>query len=392
MTAEFDAVIAEATALISDPQLVVRAVLSGVVKGQNPPAVRMDLKPVLIKRETLLQVVSNDGRLATTKNYPFGTLDMTELLTSGFANILVEHLDGALNVKISKPGVLKVTRETAKRAQNLSHDRSKDRLLSADDPFLIAVGISDTQGVVKPSRMDKYKQVEEFLRILNPTLTAAISAGQITKPTSSKPLEIVDLGCGNAYLTFATHQFLRGSGLSVNVVGVDVRPDSRDRNIATAQSLGIQDSISFRAETISATSVTSVDVAIALHACDTATDDAIAWAVKADAKLLLIAPCCHHDIQKQLADSPEPWSMLTRYGVMQERLADLITDTFRAQLLRMVGYRVEIIEFVGGEHTPRNLMIRAVKTGAAIEQSEIAKYEELKRLWQVTPKLELLLL
>jgi len=107
--------------------------------------------------------------------------------------------------------------------------------------------------------------------------------------------------------------------------------------------------------------------------------------------MMMIAPCCHHDIQSQLTDSPEPWSLITRYGIMRERLADLLTDAFRMQLLKVRGFRVEAIEFVGGEHTPRNLMIRAVKTNAPVDPIEIARYEEMTSLWKVMPALARLL-
>jgi hypothetical protein len=179
--------------------------------------------------------------------------------------------------------------------------------------------------------------------------------------------------------------------MNVRVIGIDVRTASRDRNNEIAKKLGITDSIEFRAEEIADTALDQADVAIALHACDTATDDAIAWAVKAEAKLLMIAPCCHHDIQSQLSDSPEPWSLITRHGIMRERLGDLLTDSLRMQILKLRGYRVEAIEFIGGEHTPRNLMIRAVKTGAAVEAVEVTRYEEMIAAWKVKPALARLL-
>ena len=272
--------------------------------------------------------------------------------------------------------------------QNLAHDKKKDRLLDSNDPFLREVGIADAKGVIKPSRQDKYKQVEEFLRLLSPALNAAIEAGQIHQPTSAKPLRITDLGCGHAYLTFAAHQFLMSSGIPVVVTGIDVRPESRDRNNAIAEKLGISKTISFKAEEISKTTAETADVAIALHACDTATDDAIAWAVNGGSKLLLIAPCCHHDIQKQIDAAPEPWGAMTKFGLMKERLGDLLTDSLRAQLLRLVGYRVEVIEFIGGEHTPRNLMIRAVKTDAKPEQLDVDRYREITAQWGIKPALE----
>jgi SAM-dependent methyltransferase len=256
---------------------------------------------------------------------------------------------------------------------------------------LLEIGISDTSGRVKPSKSDKYRQVEEFLRLLTPALTSAISAGHIDQPTSSAPLTIVDLGCGHAYLTFAAHQYLRSIGMEVKVIGIDVRTASRDRNNEIAKKLGITSSIDFRAEEISQTSLSHADVAIALHACDTATDDAIAWGVRTNAKLMLIAPCCHHDIQSQLTDSPEPWSLITRYGIMRERLGDLLTDALRMQILKLRGYRVEAIEFIGGEHTPRNLMIRAVKTDATVDPIELTRYEEMISAWKVKPALARLL-
>ena len=381
----------EAVEIIHDPERLVRVVMSGETRGVTPMAVRLDLKPVSIKSEIRLQVISNDGRVATTKNYVFGELDIAELINSGYSNVLVEHIDGSMTIKIPSPGQAKVTREKTKKTQNLSHDKSKSRLLSSADPIFVELGISDAQGNVKPSRMDKYKQVEEFLRILQPTLSSALSAQHISTPTVEKPLKVVDLGCGHAYLTFAAHQFLRSQSYPIQLVGIDVREDSRDRNTAIAAKIGIESSISFRAETISATDISEVDIAIALHACDTATDDAIAWAINANAKIMLIAPCCHHDIQKQLDEIPEPWSIITKHGVMRERLADLLTDGFRAQLIKMAGYRVDVIEFVGGEHTPRNIMIRAVKTGAALDQADVTRYEEMKSQWKVSPALEKLI-
>ena len=171
------------------------------------------------------------------------------------------------------------------------------------------------------------------------------------------------------------------------MVGIDVRKSSRDRNNAIAQSLGIVETAKFLAEEISDTSIDGADIAIALHACDTATDDSIAWAVNHNVPLTLFAPCCHHDIQSQMKVSPEPWSLVTRHGIMRERLGDLITDALRMQLMKIAGYRVEAIEFIGGEHTPRNLMIRAVKTGAKADNEEIKRYEEMITLWGVTPVL-----
>ena len=378
----------EAASKILDTTTFVRAVLSGRRRNMSVDFERIDIRPVEIKGVLHLQLMQNDGRATTTKNLLPSALEVDQLLTSGYANILVESTQEAYSIRVTKSGDAQVHTEKRALEQNLSHDKKKERLLDASDPFLREVGIADAKGVIKPSRQDKYKQVEEFLRILSPALNAAIEAGQIHKPTPANPLRITDLGCGHAYLTFAAHQFLMSSGIPVVVTGIDIRPESRDRNNAIAQKLGIASSISFKAEEISKTTADAADIAIALHACDTATDDAIAWAVNGGAKLLLIAPCCHHDIQKQIEAAPEPWGALTKFGLMKERLGDLLTDSFRAQLLRIVGYRVEVIEFVGGEHTPRNLMIRAVKTDAKPEQIDIDRYLEITAQWGVKPALE----
>jgi hypothetical protein len=387
MALELDEALSEAAALISDSQNLVRVVLSGRRRNMQTPCERIDIRPVQIKNQLHLQVIENDGRQSTAKNYLPTNFDSNDLLRSGYANILVEQTSGSLSIRISKKGEALVTRTKGINEQLLSHDRNKNRLLNPNDPFLMEVGISDSKGVIKPSKSDKYMQVEEFLRILAPTLKNAIEAGQIHKPTRDKPLTITDLGCGHAYLTFGAHQYLQAEAIPVSVIGIDIRPKSRDRNIAIAEKLGIEKSIAFRAEEISETTVTKTDVAIALHACDTATDDAIAWAVQSDAKLLFIAPCCHHDLQSQLSEIPEPWSMITKHGLMKERISDLITDALRAQILRLLGYRVDVIEFIGGEHTPRNLMIRAVKTGAKPDAHDVARYKEMIAMWRVKPAL-----
>ena len=387
MALELDEALSEAAALISDSQNLVRVVLSGRRRNMQTPCERIDIRPVQIKNQLHLQVIENDGRQSTAKNYLPTNFDSNDLLRSGYANILIEQTSGSLSIRISKKGEALVTRTKGINEQLLSHDRNKNRLLNPNDPVLMEVGISDSKGVIKPSKSDKYMQVEEFLRILAPTLKNAIEAGQIHKPTRDKPLTITDLGCGHAYLTFGAHQYLQAEAIPVSVIGIDIRPKSRDRNIAIAEKLGIEKSIAFRAEEISETTVTKTDVAIALHACDTATDDAIAWAVQSDAKLLFIAPCCHHDLQSQLSEIPEPWSMITKHGLMKERISDLITDALRAQILRLLGYRVDVIEFIGGEHTPRNLMIRAVKTGAKPDAHDVARYKEMIAMWRVKPAL-----
>jgi len=370
MATELEVALKSARQIIADPSKLVRIVLSGRRRNMTVPFERIDIRPVLIKGAITLQVAQNDGRITTTKNIEANSFDANTYLEMGYANILVEHTEGALTIRITKKGDAQVHEEKGAREQNLEHDRKKSRLLDASDPFLIEVGISDAQGRVKPTKADKYLQVEEFLRLLVPTLNSAIEAKQIANPTVEKPLVIADLGCGNAYLTFAVHQYLKSIGMPVHVIGIDIKPESLKRNHEIAKKLKIEKTIEFKAEAIEQTSLKNCDVAIALHACDTATDDAIAWAVNAGAKLLLIAPCCQHDLQTQMSQVPEPWNLLTKHGLMKERLGDLMTDALRAQILKLVGYRSEVIEFIGGEHTPRNTIIRAVLTTAKADPKE----------------------
>jgi SAM-dependent methyltransferase len=383
--------ISQALLYFQSPEKIARVVLSGRRRNMQITTDRIDIRPVIIKETLHFQVSTSDGRAVTTKNYPPTELPINEYIHSGYANILIEGIEESFSLRITKKDEPLISMTPGAGAVDLAHDKKKERLLDAADPFLREVGISDASGQIKPSKSDKYRQVEEFLRLLTPTLTSAIEAGHINKPSTSTPLTIVDLGCGHAYLTFAAHQYLRSIGMYVRVIGIDVRTASRDRNNEIAKKLGITSSIEFRAEEIADTTLVQADVAIALHACDTATDDAIAWAVKAEAKLMMIAPCCHHDIQSQLSESPEPWSLITRHGIMRERLADLLTDSLRMQILKLRGYRVEAIEFIGGEHTPRNLMIRAVKTGASVEAIEVSRYEEMIAAWKVKPALARLL-
>lgn len=365
----------------------VRAVFSGRRRNFQPQFERVDIRPVRVKEELMYQQVVSDGRATTATNFLPADYPFQQVIDSGYANVLVETTTERIAVRIAKKGDAFLSRESINRDQVLDHDRKKTRLLDAADAFLIEVGISDASGKVKPSRQDKYRQIEEFLRLLEPPLRSAIQAGHIPSPTMDRPLRIVDLGCGGGYLTFATHQYFQQVGLPVRVTGVDIRPDLMERNNAIAEKLGISATIRFETSAIDHFGSENVDVALALHACDTATDDALSWAVVNHAALILAAPCCHHDLQTQMSNPPGAWGAVTRHGLLKERLGDILTDAFRTQILKLLGYRVEAIEFVGGEHTPRNLMIRAVRTGAQPSESDVNDYRSLISQWQVKPAL-----
>jgi hypothetical protein len=205
---------------------------------------------------------------------------------------------------------------------------------------------------------------------------------------------VVDLGCGNAYLTFAAERFLAGvRGLPVHLIGVDVKEQSREHNEKVAGELGLD--ATFVVGSIGGVTLDPApEVVLALHACDTATDEALARAVEWQASLVLAAPCCHHDVAAQLrkAPTPAPYAMLTRHGILRERLADTLTDALRATLMRLQGYRVDVVQFVESKHTPRNTLLRATRAGAPVTGGSLRRdYDDLVATWGIHPKLAELL-
>ncbi|MCZ4498937.1 MAG: SAM-dependent methyltransferase [Marmoricola sp.] len=377
---------------ILDETGLVRALASGRRKGTRPTWRRTELRYVELKAGLHLQVTRYDETQAYVSNYHGDDRGpaLDELLAEPFGNWHVETATETLQLRVTKSGDAAVsTQAAAGVVPDRGHDRSKARLLAEDDPVLRALGISDAEGRVKPSRRAKYRQVEEFLRELAASVEDALATGRLA-PTLEQPLRLVDLGCGNAYLTFAAHAWLsRVRGLPVRSVGVDVKEQSRAHNTAVAEQLGIGGEITFVVAGIDEVVLdVTPDVVLALHACDTATDEALARGVGWGATLILAAPCCHHDVSRQLRDhpTPAPYALLTKDGILRERFADTLTDALRAALLRTRGFRVEVVEFVGSEHTPRNTLIRAVSTGAASTSAD-AEYAELTAAWQVAPRL-----
>jgi SAM-dependent methyltransferase len=382
-----------------DPDVLVRAVASGKQRGSDPAWRRAELRYVDLKAGRHLQVTTYDATQAHTHNHPVGdgARDAVDaLLDEPFANWHVDTVTESHQLRVTKPNVAVVT--SAERAEpaevERGHDRDKERLLPADDPLFRALGLADGEGRIKPSRQAKVRQVEEFLRLLDSAISAAIDKGHLRRPTADDPLRVVDLGCGNAYLTFAAHRFLSDvRGLPVRLTGVDVKEQSREHNTAVATELGID--AHFVVGSIGdAVLDPAPEVVLALHACDTATDEALARAVGWGAPLVLAAPCCHHDVAAQLRKSPTPapYAMLTRHGILRERLADTLTDAIRASLLRQQGYRVDVVQFVESQHTPRNTMLRATRTGGPVAGGGVRKeYDELVSSWGITPRLAELL-
>jgi SAM-dependent methyltransferase len=373
-----DAALDEVRRLILDPEHLVRAVAAGRRRGSAPSLTRAELRPVDLKSGRRLQLVASDGQRPTTTNLDFGPAAASlvdDLLREPFGNWHVETTATTVQLRVTKRGEAQVHRSApVAGTSDTAHDRAKVHLLAPDDPLYATLGASAA----------KRRQVDAFLRALAATLD----------DPAPEPLRVVDLGCGNAYLTFAAFRYLAARGHDVTVTGVDVREDQRERNTALAAELGCADRVRFVAGTIAEAKIENPpDLVLALHACDTATDEALARAVRWEARWILAAPCCHHDIAAQLrrVPAPRPYETMLRHGILRERFADTLTDTLRAALLRLHGYRVEVVEFVDSQHTPRNLLLRARHTGTPPESVMADEYAELTGTWQVKPHLAALL-
>jgi len=379
MKIELDNAVAQLDQRIKSENFV-RAVLSGRRRNMQTEFERIDIKPVLIKEELKWQIISSDGKKDITKNVEID-FNFTQLFSSGYANLVVDTQTESYQVRISKKDEALVSVSKVNLSRDLSHDRQKQRILAESNQVFKALDMSDLLGRIKPSKMDKYKQVDEFLRLISQTLD--------TQDLKQDEISVVDLGCGHAYLTFAVGEFLKDKYKKVSILGVDERDESKEHNEKVALKLKVE--AKFIAAKISDTPNQVVDIAIALHACDTATDDAIYWAVKNNAQVIMAAPCCMHELQTQIKEAPEPWALLTKNGLVKERLVDLITDSLRAQILKLLGYRVDIVEFIGGEHTARNILIRAVKTKQSSSDIDKDRYQQMLSQWQIKPYLAKLL-
>lgn len=381
--------LAQVRALILDDATFVSAIGAGKQRSAELPLRRVEIRPVEIRGTNHVQVVRH-GQEMHTENFALSedgrarlAADVDELLGMPFGNWHVETQTVTFQLRVTKKGKAQVHRGGGvEPVARKSHDRVKQHLLAPDDPIFSILGAD----------ADKRRQVDAFLRSLRAVMEPAVERARAEK----RLLRVVDLGCGNAYLTFGVHRWLSQelADIGVETVGVELREELVERSTGRARSAGL-DGLRFTAGTIALGDPFdggSPDIALALHACDTATDEALARAVQWQTPVILAAPCCHRDIQHQLAKTaiPSPYGALTRHAILRQRFADVLTDTLRSLLLRDRGYRVDVVEFVDSKHTPRNAMIRATYTGgkSATATQELA---ELTTQWQVRPALEQML-
>ncbi len=369
----------------------VRAVFSGVRAGMHIAWQRVVLRPVIIRQSPHMQFSYFDERKDISKNYARDALNplLDELLSLPFRNYVLTTTHEIIQINISAKGKPLIGRKRQEQTPDLdtSHNRQKNKILTDRDTprYLQAIGITDKQGRVRSGMYRKFTQINEFLRLI--AETGVIQAIQ------HEELQVVDFGCGNAYLTFAVYHYLTEIlGRKVQLCGVDRQQDLIEKHRNTARMLGWS-GISFANQSIQEYNpMIAPDLVIALHACDTATDDAIAQGIRAKSELIVCAPCCQHHIQEQLADYvPEPFTAIMRFGLFHERIGDVLTDALRVLILKIMGYRVDVVQFVDMEHTAKNLMIRAVRTGQVGMPVHIQEYNKLCEYWQLHPYLEDLL-
>ena len=366
----------------------IRAVFGGLRRGQTSPWVKVTIRPVIIKAQQKLQFTFFDGKQTTVKNHGrnAATKELDDLLQLPFRNYHLTSSNEIVQINFSKKGKIKINRQAAGSEQtpDLAHDRKKSTVLQAGEviPYLQLTGIMTQDGKIKSNMQSKFKQINEFLRLLSET-------GAL-ETFDQFPVQVVDLGCGNAYLTFALYHYLTEKlGIKADMTGVDIKEHLMERHNKNAVQLG-WDGLRFENAYINDYSPsTPPDMVVALHACDTATDDAIAQGIRWNSKIIVTAPCCHHNLQAQMSKNkkPAPFAPLLRYGMFHERIGDLLTDTFRSLILRIMGYRVDVVDFVAAEHTPKNLMIRAVKTSEQINAKAAQEYVELWQFWSIQPYL-----
>jgi SAM-dependent methyltransferase len=363
----------------------VTASFAGATRAGPSSWVRVTLRPVAVRGERVWQVSRFDGRKTATENVGDPTAVVTELLALKFAGVHVTTTGAELDLRTTKKGAQSLSRKAATVAPaELTHNRVKDVPLPEGraDRVLEVMGVTGGDGRVKPTMRAKYTQINEFLKQLSHGLAAA------GLRELGRPLAVLDCGCGASYLTIAAHHYLNDVlGVPAKVLGVDVNDEVIRKSVTRAGRLPGAD-LAFDCRAIGAADVPA-DVVLALHACDTATDDALAQAVRSGARLILSVPCCHHALNAEVAATgpAEPLAALLRHGILHERAADLVTDALRAAALRVMGYRTDVVEFVSGEHTARNLMIRATLAdgptpGAATE------YVALRDFWGITPAIE----
>lgn len=358
-----------------DEGTFVAATLSKRRSGTDEPAEKLALRPITVGGRPHVQFTRRvDGR-ETHENLgpPAAVERVRSLLGPVFEHGHLFTTAADYTARARAGGAIKVKRHApTKRAAAVEHNRAKQYLIpeGVPVPFLVEIGVMTSEGTVRAAKYHKFRQINRFLELVNDV---------VPHLPADRPLHVVDFGCGKSYLTFALHHLLTNiHRREVRIVGLDRRADVIRHCSEVAERVGCP-GLEFRIGDITAhTAGEKVDLAVALHACDTATDDALTKAVGWGADVILAVPCCQHELAAKMPDAV--LSPLTEHGLLKERFAALATDALRAKLLEAYGYRTQVVEFIDMEHTAKNVLIRAVRRRETSEPDPetLAAYREFK--------------
>jgi hypothetical protein len=330
---------------------------------------------VMIKGKPQLKLVTSFQRKDDIKTFPIarGVEAIAVSIGAEFMSATLFTSTRDLRLDYSRKGIphLASGKPTMAASAPQSHDRQKSYLVAPDRPYLKALGVADRDGRIKPTMQGKYRQICRFIEIA----ADLIPEGAFNP---DRPLTAVDIGSGKGYLTFAFYDYVMTVlNRSCQMTGIEVRGDLVELCNDLARELDFH-GLTFVAEEAARAASKSIDVVIALHACDTATDDAMAFGVQAGAGLILSAPCCQHELAPQIHDQKNGLKGLIKYPLLKQRQADLVTDAARALLLEASGYKVRLIEFVSTEHTSKNILIAATKSATVDRSAARQQFRELQ--------------
>jgi SAM-dependent methyltransferase len=356
----------------------------GNYQGADSALKNIYVRSVVIKREQKLAFTFRNKTNDIVKNYSIheGIALLADYLQQGFmvATLFTTEKDVLLENRKNSKAILKESKASSKEKPSQEHNREKKRLLRPNDKaYLYELKITDEAGNVFKNAQDKYKQINHFVELLSSLIKEA---------NDERPLKkVVDMGSGKGYLTFALYDYLHSVlGLDTAVTGVEYRQDLVSLCNDIAQKSGF-DALNFVQGTIQDYDCDAIDLLIALHACDTATDDAIYKGINGNAKLIVVAPCCHKQIRRELEKTKvkNEVSFLTKYGIFLERQAEMVTDGIRALILEYFGYKTNVFQFISDAHTPKNVLVVGIKgTTSPQRQAEIkAKIAETKAFFGI---------
>ena len=346
---------------------------------------KISIRPLLIKETLSYQVTENRQRQAFHQNVSKEEcLNRLKQRLPHFKQTFLYTTSADYHILLGKKGRVTLLKKAPSKSQSkLIHNRQKDYLLQEGEPipFLIQLGVMNAEGKVHATKKDKFRQINRFLEMIDDVLPHL---------DSSRPLHVIDFGCGKAYLSFALYDFLkRVKDYQVRLTGLDLKPDIIQSCQDLSQALGYQKDLRFIQEDIENYQTQErVDLVVSLHACDTATDAALEKAIRWQARVILCVPCCQHELMHQIHQ--ETLHPLLKHGILKERVAALVTDAARAQLLEVLGYQTQVLEFIDIEHTPKNLLIRAIQRPHSDDHRHLAwqTYLKFKQALHIDPSLE----